>query len=131
MRSSVYLFATAILAATSIPALATEMMTGESSVVVYGDAYVGTAHDAAYGNPYGETYASSEEAIYLEEAAPADVEYVEAPAEILTYSPEITYAPEAVESLYAVEEIEQAPMVTTETIDGIVYETVNAPAQTY
>jgi len=25
----------------------------------------------------------------------------------------------------------QAPMATTETIDGIVYETVDAPAQTY
>lgn len=143
MRSNVYLFATAIIAATSIPAFATEMLVGDNSVVVYSDAYAETAYDATHANPYSDTYASNEEVIYLEEAAPVELEYVETPADVLTYSPEITYssettygpeltyAPEAIESINAVENIEEAPMSMTETIDGIIYETVIATPQTY
>lgn len=143
MRSNVYLFAAAILAATSIPALAlaTEMATGDdNNIVIYSDAYVDTAQDATYGNPYSETYASSEEVTYLVETAPERMEFVEVPADITTYSPEmtyssettygseLTYASETGEATYAVED---APMSMIETIDGIVYETVIATPQTY
>jgi len=144
MRSNVYLFAAAILAATSIPALATEMAIGDdNTIVIYSDAYADTTQDATYGNPYSETYASSEEVTYLVETAPARMEFVEVPADISTYSPEmtyssetiygseLTYAPETVEATYAGESIEDAPMSMTETIDGIVYETVIATPQTY
>jgi len=144
MRSNVYLFATAILAVTSIPALATEMaIVDDNTIVVYGDAYVDTAQDAAYGNPYSDSYESSEEVIYLEETAPARMEFVEIPVDIMTYSPEMTYSSEAtygseltydsetVDATYTIESVEDAPMSMTETIDGIVYETIVATPQTY
>lgn len=97
MHSSGYLLATAILAATASPTFAAEMALGDSAVIVYGDAYDGTAHDAAYGNPYSDRYVSSEEVVFMQEA-----DYVATPTDIMAYSPE------AVASLYAVE-----------TIDGI------------
>ena len=143
MRSSVYLFATAIIAATSTSAFATEMMIADSGVIVYGDAHTETAHETAYGNPYSEAYTAGEEVIYLDEATSIEGDYSASPADVLTYSPEIpyssettygaelAYAPETVESTYAVEGIEDAPMSITETIDGIVYETVIASPQTY
>ena len=128
MRSSVYLFATAIIAATSTSAFATEMMIADSGVIVYGDAHTETAHDTAYGNPYSEAYTAGEEVIYLDEATSIEGDYSASPADVLTYSPEIPYSSE---TTYAVEGIEDAPMSITETIDGIVYETVIASPQTY
>ncbi len=96
MRSSVYLsFATATLVASMAPVFAMEMAIGDSAIIVYGDAYTGTAHDAAYGNPYGDSYVSGDEVIFMQEA-----EYTEIPVDPPLYSAE------AVASLYAVETIE-------------------------
>lgn len=126
MRPCPYLLATAMIAMTSIPASAIEMAIGDSAMVVYGDAYAGTAHDAAYGNPYGGSYISSEEVIFVEEAATMEIapvdalpmktalvkaEYFAAPEDFLTYSLE------AVEAIYSA--------------DGIVDETVMEQAQVY
>lgn len=95
MHSSGYLLIATLIAATSTPSFATEMALGDSAIVVYGDAYDGTAHDAAYGNPYSDTFFSSEGVVIMQEAA-----YVATPINIAAYSPE------AVAALYAVESID-------------------------
>ncbi len=100
MRSSVYLFATALLISTALPAPAAERAIGDSAIVVYGDAYHGTAHDAAYGNPYSDRFVSSEEVIFLEEPeqrGPAAADIAPLPAEAVA----ALYAPESAEDMLA------------------------------
>ena len=69
MRSNVYLFATAILAATSAPALSTEMAISDTPVIVY-DA---TPYDAAYAAPSGDGYIPAEGIIYTDDTVPAEM----------------------------------------------------------
>ncbi len=136
MRSNVYLFATAILAATSAPALSTEMAISDTPVIVY-DA---TPYDAAYAAPSGDGYIPAEGIIYTDDTAPAemlstDIIAIEAPAIELEYVTAATdipaYASEQVETIHADDHIADTPVSVTETIDGIVYETVIDPSQTY
>ncbi len=140
MRSSVYLFAVAIIAATSTPALATEMAIEDSSIATYSDAYAETTYEAGYSTPYSENYVSGEEVVFIDETTPVEVTAIDAPlleaslveAEYIATPSDFTaFAPEFVESAYPVENIADTSVTMSETIDGIVYETVIATPQTY
>ena len=122
MRSSVYLFAAAFVAATSAPAFASELIIGDTAVIVYEDAYAEPQPEWAYG----DVTVSGDAIVYADDGVTVQPDYIAASDD------QIIYIDETAEPVYAVDGIEAGEdVMMTETIDGIVYETIAAPAQTY
>ncbi len=122
MRKNVYLLAAAIVAVAVTPVLSSEVTIGDSTFITYDENYVTAAPDAAFG----DTYVAGD-IVYIDEATMEQAEY-----SVPIYD-QFGYSAESVEQVYAIDGIDMAQDVPsmTETIDGIVYETVAAPAQTY
>lgn len=122
MRRHVYLFAAALGAVTSTPVLSSELTIGDSNYIVYEDTYA-AAPDAAYG----ETGMSVGNIVYVDEGTAIQPDIFAVPDDATSYGTN------TVEEIYSIDGMESAEgdVIMTETIDGIVYETVASPAQTY